>query len=1647
MNLDSIMVTSDTARMQGGGRSIFEKVADASTAGVAGAVVSGLGSIYNTGVWASNSLFGTRAEEIETGKVLGSIDRDWQSYYEANKSVIDTVGFIGGSFIPGGIAVKGLNAARAGRSGGAIRSALGYTMHKQEDFLEAGLKQIATKGGDVFSTLNKNKLYSMGFGFADNVLQTAVFETAAAVTMQRSSTFDGETWGDISWDIFKTSILGGAIGGGIEALWTNKVFRSAGKEVEARARKYDTIVALEKLNTDLGDRTFSILDDALNIPDKALTADAKFAFNYRVNGKDTSIDMDTSHLFDQKAADTVRRANQTFQKTLVDSVAEDPTVGAPFGSALLRAIAEGKAKGKDTGQIREELLTHLGGLQEIKSLGSTKVDFTKDTVYLLPGATLAGKDIGSLFSSVRPNQAANGYRIVGKLDDMKVGILGADGVPESVSKAYEAGFDLVIAGKKGKLHVNPGSSILQRAEAAKDTTLRTVFNTRTGEAGDTAVVTVADIMARGQPVVTPRGVIAGEKEWKFSTAAFTPTLDSVENSARHLWASQIEKLKGQVVDSRDFGLLDRMLEKPEIYDSTTKIKLPDGTLADVPTNFRDWILSQKIDTAQRMLVDAGPEIDHRLVSYAINVEQRWIQDAVSTEFRHEILGGDTAFRPLASYAARDTVVMVHKRLPVADGEPDFATGYIAYQQRKKLALDYADSAAMAVLKEDGTKFLDIDPTALRGRFDATGAGPTGFGASNADYGDPARRAFQDIGRATKLTQDNRRNAALDAIQPQLAKLISKGNTEVGIIEQRIRAAGEPMTLMPGRFVDHASYKDYKKLEAQVAEGAATPEALLAFEFKQSVKLDSEDTYEFFKAYHEGHQKWLADHDTLAAASGRVNHWNPEVFYPPPIDTRRLPYFAFVRAREGRVFATSETAMITARSADELKALASKIEGDHADLQVVFNSDIKLFKQAQGDYEFSKGLNAPSIDPMLRSKYKMVDVVPTLEPKAVAEKYISYIAKREDELVRSAVQVKYSQPFAELRWLSDEYTKVSTSKVGYLGKLQVREIADPFQDYQRLALNLSKRAEYTLWNNLNEFVDALGTRAHDTVQEAFKNASAGKMTWEEANRKMEQVGLRGVYTGEEDYLAAQKGSSRSLAKTLVSKGNMLLANITLRLDAANALVNTISAPITMGMEVAAIRNSLKKDPELLKAFNGGLLQAVPGGGEIPSTVKLIANATRNFFGVEKRQLLARYTDEIGSVRSDASKFHDMLQDMSLTPDLLPSDFSKKLDKWTEFGAKMTGNNWAEQFTRFVASDVMRQITDPVVQAGKMSRKEQNSFIAIFTNRTQGNYISSQRPIAFQGVIGSALGLFQTYQFNLMQQVFRHIENRDAKTLAIAAGLQSTIFGMSGLPAFDAINTHIIGNANINEQHRDIYSSVAAADKEWGDFAMYGMSAFPLFSDKAPALFTRGDLNPRHVTIIPTSFSSLPVVEASTRVIKSVWGIGNQVANGGDFGTAMLHGLEHNGISRPLAGLAQVMQGDRTTSSGSLIAANNDLVSIATATRLIGARPMDETIALNHKYRMTAYKAADRERIETLGTVIKEKIRAGTLGEEDVLDFAGRYAAVGGKLDSYGAAMQRWMKDANSSVLNTAMRAQNSVHAQRLFEVMGGDPLPDYTDPAQ
>ena len=208
-----------------------------------------------------------------------------------------------------------------------------------------------------------------------------------------------------------------------------------------------------------------------------------------------------------------------------------------------------------------------------------------------------------------------------------------------------------------------------------------------------------------------------------------------------------------------------------------------------------------------------------------------------------------------------------------------------------------------------------------------------------------------------------------------------------------------------------------------------------------------------------------------------------------------------------------------------------------------------------------------------------------------------------------------------------------------------------------------------------------------------------------------------------------------------------------------------------------------------------------------------------------------------------------------------------------------------------------------------------------------------------------------------------------------GLQSTIYGMKGLPAFDAINTHIIGNASGNKNHRDMYDVVVgAAGKDAGEWLLYGAAsnALGLISpDLKFNLYTRGDINPRNVTLIPVNPANIPFVQASGKFFSSVAETYTKLAQGGNVWTTLLQGIEHAGVNRPLSGLAQTMQAFgnprmqsfSTSNKGNVVAAN-DLLSLANLARLAGAKPLDEAAVIDRAYNLEVYAAKDAAKRRTL-----------------------------------------------------------------------------------
>src|SRR5690606_10807821 len=308
-------------------------------------------------------------------------------------------------------------------------------------------------------------------------------------------------------------------------------------------------------------------------------------------------------------------------------------------------------------------------------------------------------------------------------------------------------------------------------------------------------------------------------------------------------------------------------------------------------------------------------------------------------------------------------------------------------------------------------------------------------------------------------------------------------------------------------------------------------------------------------------------------------------------------------------------------------------------------------------------------------------------------------------------------------------------------------------------------------SLNEFVDKVSLKAGEASNKAFGDARNGVISWQEANEVTARYGLGKPYANEDLYLAANETMPRNVIREGLQKTNLALANMMLRLDVANSRINMISTPIMLGTESQSIKELIGRNtesPGKLRVLTR-IAVLVRYGARVPSTTKLLADGISNYFGPQKSELITRYK-EIGAIKDVSQLYHEVLDDLSFRPTVSPKAWMDKVNAGVERAAKFTGNTLSEELTRFVSADARRQLSQPLVDAGKMTIKEQNAYISTFVNRVQGNYVTSQRPIIFQGTTGAAISLFQTYAFNVLQQLHRHIQSGDKKTLMLFAGLQ-------------------------------------------------------------------------------------------------------------------------------------------------------------------------------------------------------------------------------------------------------------------------------------
>jgi hypothetical protein len=283
-------------------------------------------------------------------------------------------------------------------------------------------------------------------------------------------------------------------------------------------------------------------------------------------------------------------------------------------------------------------------------------------------------------------------------------------------------------------------------------------------------------------------------------------------------------------------------------------------------------------------------------------------------------------------------------------------------------------------------------------------------------------------------------------------------------------------------------------------------------------------------------------------------------------------------------------------------------------------------------------------------------------------------------------------------------------------------------------------------------------------------------------------------------------------------------------------------------------------------------------------------------------------------------------------------------------------------------------------GQVSREALDLITSQFVKRVQHNFPFGQRPLIFQGPVGQAITLYQTYFFNTIQNLARYAGEGDARAISAFLGAQSATFGLQSNPVFHAANS-MIAYRDGNPNRTDLYAGLQDAD-----WLLYGAPSAGLQIN----LYSRGDLTPRNRLILPSEVATIPIVNQSAKLYGALFegvkrladGSAGQV-DGARVAQILSQTAQESGFSRPISGLAALLSGTVVDSKGSKVVDTESVFEYAGAMRITGARPLEEAKLLDLQRRFIGNKLEDKALVEKHGKRIKERLRAGQ--EFDATDF--------------------------------------------------------------
>lgn len=1172
-----------------------------------------------------------------------------------------------------------------------------------------------------------------------------------------------------------------------------------------------------------------------------------------------------------------------------------------------------------------------------------------------------------------------------------------------------------------------------------------------------------------KPVVTRLAdTVANNKELDraVSKHGFTPTsaLDAkhaTKADAHYIWAEQsLRYRKDMVVDKSSIPAMMALERKLATTNEPISIVLRDAK------GHKETITSIKQLAEVRMQVQE--EIAHKMLGKGVSIEETSTVTNLKESYLLGVKGKTADLDHDARLAANKayTEMLLRKGLHHNPNEivdistrPQFAKVLYDTAERNLpngFELDamthyaakwklYESGVRRAIARVAGDFNLDrfvkaTDEELLSStRYDAS----AGYlSATNAGYSTLGSK-MQMAGRTTqdftthlqKITDDTLAPATQRLLaDPEAAIEFSTVNKIVSQSPERYVFSEDTNSLIPARlknWLDAGQEGDMPTFTAGVVE---------------EIPLNRPATIEAVRAHIMANRSRGEKMQTLRNAQGLEDVKNLDAFYPIRKDYRDFKHYAFVI--DDTITGTGHVSMIHAPDEQTLAAMISKVP---TGLRAITDRGSKLYHKALGDYDYERTLHDTQIDSALKRAGIDSDYAIDTDPQVIVNKLLAQHYRADSTLARETVRASNEKIFTALEQLGEQYTNIASSKKGGFSKASEQLIDNPYENYIKTALNISTVNEHSLITGFNTAMDSAFSGVVSTLRNAFGNIKKPQ-DLEQIHDILESHGIRGAYQDAAMTAYANITPNRGELSRFVRGANSIISTLALGTDPFHAVANAVGNNVLLGFEVNHLVKAIKAgNPEIAGKLSKLAEITVPGSKGVPiiSGKKLYANALKDWLGADKEGLLKAYTD-LGFNPSFRRQVHQLHQDLIITgtenAGQLQSKLSKGFDKFSDLGLTLSGNKLSEEFNRFITVNVAKQITDLAEQAGIYSRAESLATINTFLNRVQGNITASQRPLVFQGPVGMAMGLFQTYQFNLLQQMFRAVAEGTPKDALMLLGLQGSIFGMNGLPAFNFLNTHIVGTASGNQSHKDLYDATyGIVGKEAGDWLMYGAASnFPkLLGGEGTNLYTRGDINPRYVTILPNEVSEIPLVRAGTAVWNTLAGTVQQLGVGAPAGETLLQAMEHNSLSRPLAGLAQVLQAAGNggnvyaTDKNSVLRGSNDLLSVTSLMRMAGGRPMDESLSVDYYYRLKAYDAKDRTLMEKLRSAVRKSVIQGnTLDSGEYGKFAEEYLKAGGKHKNFNKFIMQQYTEANTTAAQKLSAQLANPHAQRMQEFLRG-----------